>query len=46
MPLAWLEGKPIGTGKPGKLTKKLIAAYRDLVHDAIASGTTTSGCID
>jgi branched-chain amino acid aminotransferase group I len=46
MPLTWLDDKPIGTGKPGKLTRKLIAAYRDLVHEAIVSGTTTSGRID
>jgi branched-chain amino acid aminotransferase len=31
MPLTWFDGKPIGTGKPGELTRKLIAAYRKLV---------------
>jgi branched-chain amino acid aminotransferase len=31
MPLTWFEGKPIGTGKPGKITRKLIAEYRKLV---------------
>jgi branched-chain amino acid aminotransferase group I len=35
MPLTWFEGKPIGTGKPGQLTKKLLAAYRKLVDEAL-----------
>jgi len=35
MPLTWFEGKPIGTGKPGQLTRKLIAAYRKLVDEAV-----------
>ncbi|MGA8849100.1 MAG: aminotransferase class IV [Dehalococcoidia bacterium] len=35
MPLTWFEGKPIGTGKPGKLTRKLIAAYRKLIDEAL-----------
>jgi branched-chain amino acid aminotransferase group I len=35
MPLTWFEGKPIGTGKPGELTRKLIAAYRKLVDEAV-----------
>jgi branched-chain amino acid aminotransferase len=35
MPLTWFEGKPIGTGKPGQLTRKLIAAYRKLVDKAV-----------
>jgi branched-chain amino acid aminotransferase len=34
MPLTWLEGKPIGAGKPGKLSKDLLADYRELVHEA------------
>jgi branched-chain amino acid aminotransferase group I len=36
MPLVSVEGKPIGTGKPGKLTKGLRAAYRKLVDEAAA----------
>ena len=32
VPVTWFDGKPIGTGKPGQLTKKLMAAYRELVH--------------
>ena len=32
MPLTWFDGKPIGTGKPGQLTKKLMAAYKKLVN--------------
>jgi branched-chain amino acid aminotransferase len=35
MPLTWFEGKPIGTGKPGQLTKELLAAYRKLVNEAL-----------
>jgi len=35
MPLTWFEGKPIGTGKPGKLTKELLAAYRKLVDQSL-----------
>ena len=31
MPLTWFEGKPVGTGKPGHLTKELLAAYKRLV---------------
>ena len=32
MPLTWFDGKPIGTGKRGQLTKKLMVAYRKLVN--------------
>jgi len=46
MPLTWFEGKPIGTGKPGQLTRKLIASYRKLINEAIVSRTITSGGID
>jgi branched-chain amino acid aminotransferase len=35
MPLTMFEGKPIGTGKPGQLTKELLAAYRKLVDKAL-----------
>jgi branched-chain amino acid aminotransferase group I len=35
VPLTWFEGKPIGTGKPGQLTKKLLFAYRKLVDEAL-----------
>ena len=31
MPLTELDGKPIGSGKPGALTKRLMAAYKKLV---------------
>ena len=31
MPLTWLNGEPIDTGKPGKLTRNLMAAYKELV---------------
>jgi len=31
MPIAKVDGKPIGTGKPGEVTKRLMAAYRELV---------------
>ncbi len=35
MPLTWFEGKPIGTGKAGQLSKELLAAYRKLVDEAL-----------
>jgi branched-chain amino acid aminotransferase group I len=35
MPLVSVEGKPIGTGKPGKLTRNLLFAYRKLVNEAV-----------
>ena len=35
MPLTWFEGKPIGTGKPGEITKKLLATYRKLVEETL-----------
>jgi branched-subunit amino acid aminotransferase/4-amino-4-deoxychorismate lyase len=35
MPLTWFEGKPIGPGKPGQLTKELLAAYKKLVDEAL-----------
>jgi len=38
MPLTWFEGKPVGTGKPGRLTRELMAAYRRLVDEAVESG--------
>lgn len=31
MPLTELDGKPIGSGRPGSLTKRLMVAYRKLV---------------
>ena len=31
MPLTCFDGKPIGSGKAGQLTKKLMAAYKELV---------------
>jgi branched-subunit amino acid aminotransferase/4-amino-4-deoxychorismate lyase len=35
MPLTCFDGKPIGTGKPGELTKELLAAYRKTVDEAV-----------
>ena len=35
MPLTRFEGKPIGTGKPGELTRRLTAGYRKLVDEAL-----------
>jgi branched-chain amino acid aminotransferase len=29
-PVVWLDGRTIGDGKPGPITRRLIAAYRDL----------------
>ena len=34
MPLTWFEGKPIGTGKPGHLTKELLTALKKLIDEA------------
>jgi branched-chain amino acid aminotransferase len=31
LPLTILDGKPIGDGKPGAITRKLMTAYRDIV---------------
>jgi len=31
MPIAKVDGKPIGSGKSGEVTKRLMAAYRELV---------------
>jgi branched-chain amino acid aminotransferase len=46
MPLTCFDGKLIGSSKPGQLSKKLLAAYRKLVDEAIVSRTITSGGID
>jgi hypothetical protein len=35
MPLTWFDGKPIGTGKVGWPSKKLLAAYRKLVDETL-----------
>jgi len=35
MPLTWFDGKPIGTGKPGQLTKNLMTAYKKLVNKTL-----------
>ena len=35
MPLTWFGGRPIGTGKPGQLTRVLLAAYRELIEEAL-----------
>ncbi|GAI81369.1 unnamed protein product, partial [marine sediment metagenome] len=31
MPLIEVDGKPVGSGRPGPLTRRLMAAYRELV---------------
>jgi len=33
MPLTWFAGEPIGMGIAGQLTRKLMAAYRELVNE-------------
>jgi branched-chain amino acid aminotransferase len=35
MPLTWFGGRPIGTGKAGQLTRVLVAAYRELIEEAL-----------
>jgi len=32
MPLSQIDGKPIGSGRPGPVPKRLMAAYRELVE--------------
>ena len=32
MPLTEIDGKPIGSGRPGSVTKRLLAAYRKMVR--------------
>jgi len=32
MPITEVDGKPIGLGKPGEVTKRLMAAYRELAE--------------
>jgi len=32
MPLTEIEGKPVGSGRPGSVTEKLLTAYRELVR--------------
>ena len=36
LPVRALDGHPIGDGRPGPLTRRLHAAYRDAVHRALA----------
>jgi len=36
MPLTWFDGRAIGSGKPGELTRKLMAAYRKLVDESLS----------
>lgn len=38
MPLTVVEGRPVGRGRPGRLTRKLSRAYRESVHSACPSG--------
>jgi branched-chain amino acid aminotransferase group I len=38
MPLVSVEARPIGSGKPGKLTRDLLFAYRKLINEAVAGG--------
>lgn len=35
MPLTSFAGKPVGSGRPGETTRKLMAAYRDLVERSL-----------
>jgi len=46
MSLVSIEGRTIGSGKPGKLTRDLLFAYRELVRKATLGRTATSGRID
>lgn len=33
MPLTRFQGRPVGSGRPGPVTKRLLAAYRELVQE-------------
>ena len=33
MPLTRFQGRPVGSGRPGPVTKRLLAAYRELVRE-------------
>ncbi|MGQ9545802.1 MAG: aminotransferase class IV [Dehalococcoidia bacterium] len=35
MPLVSVDGRPIGSGKPGKLSRELLLAYRKVVNEAV-----------
>jgi branched-chain amino acid aminotransferase len=35
MPLIELDGKPIGTGKPGEVTRRLMGAYKEMVKGEV-----------
>jgi branched-chain amino acid aminotransferase len=37
VPLTWFEGKRVAKGKPGRLTRELMTAYRRLVDEALGS---------
>lgn len=39
MPLTWFDAKPLGTGKRGQLTKKLMVAYRKLVNRTLGQAS-------
>lgn len=43
IPVAKLNGKKVGTGKPGPLTKKLMAAYQDYIRDYLDSTKGSKG---
>jgi branched-chain amino acid aminotransferase len=38
VPLVSVEGRPIGSGKPGRLTRDLLFAYRKVVDEAVELG--------
>jgi len=42
VPLVSIDEKPIGTGKPGKLTSDLLADYRKLANEAVQLERSTS----
>ena len=35
MPLTCFDGKPIGIGKPGRVSKELLTAYRKFINEAL-----------
>lgn len=43
IPVAKLNGKKVGTGKPGPFTKKLMAAYQDYIRDYLDSTKGSKG---
>jgi len=40
VPITSVDGKPIGSGRPGAVTKRLMAAYKELVERTLGLSLT------